>query len=107
MSEDETYNQRDIDWVPADADGISFQWIGGFCPVQAEGTVDGEKFYFRARGDAWELRIGEKIFSPEAWRYSETFGRWPDAGWMELDQAVSFIQKAVALYRAGEPSQEG
>lgn len=31
----------------------------GFCPVQAEGTVDGMDVYFRARGEGWELVIAE------------------------------------------------
>lgn len=98
-------NQLQEDWKPDDADGVRFQWIGGFCPVQAEGDVDGKPFYFRARGDTWVLRVGDNVFSPTAWRYSEPFGKWPDAGWMELDTAVSFIRKAIALYRDDFPSQ--
>ena len=29
----------------------------GACPVQAEGTVDGLPFYFRARGGEWTLSV--------------------------------------------------
>lgn len=29
----------------------------GNCPVQAEGTIDGFPFYFRARGGSWKLSI--------------------------------------------------
>lgn len=37
---------------------IVVKYIGGACPVQAEGTVDGIPFYFRARGNGWSLSIG-------------------------------------------------
>ena len=32
--------------------------FGGNCPVQAEGTIDGKPFYFRARGSSWSMSIG-------------------------------------------------
>ena len=31
----------------------------GSCPVQAEGTINGREFYFRARADRWTLHIGK------------------------------------------------
>ena len=27
---------------------LAIDWIGGNCPVQAEGTIDGKRFYFRS-----------------------------------------------------------
>ncbi len=36
---------------------IVYTELGGACPVQAEGTIDGHPFYFRFRGDEWSLTI--------------------------------------------------
>jgi hypothetical protein len=81
--------------------GVELQGIWGNCPVQAEGTVDGQQFYFRARGDAWALEIGpeEDWFTDKAWRYQQDYGSWPDAGWMNDDEALIFISKAINRYR--------
>jgi hypothetical protein len=80
---------------------LIIETIGGFCPVQAEGTVDGKPFYFRARGSHWAINIGgeDLILQPD-WRYEEDYGMWPEAGWMTEEEARAFIQKAVALYEA-------
>ena len=73
--------------------------LGGYCPVQADGRVDGVPFYFRARGNAWSMSVGQKpILSPE-WFYKEQYGERPyEAGWMPLDVAKDMISKAVELY---------
>lgn len=79
---------------------IAIAWLGGNCPVQAEGTINGKEFYFRARGDEWSLRIGgtDVVSAPE-WRYSEDYGDDPfAAGWMTEDEARGFIAKAAGLY---------
>lgn len=79
--------------------------VGGWCPVQAEGTVNGKEFYFRARGDSWALNIGgEDIILEPEWRYEEDYGTWPDDGYMTEDEARSFIAKAVQMYEAGAPT---
>ena len=39
--------------------------IGGNCPVQAEGRIDGLPLYFRARSSHWSLGIGgDPVASP-------------------------------------------
>lgn len=76
--------------------------LGGNCPVQAEGTIDGKEFYFRARGDSWSLRIGgnDVVGDPE-WRYDQDYGSGPfDAGWMTEGEALEFIQTGLDLYKA-------
>lgn len=80
-------------------DGVEITWIGGNCPVQSEGTVDGLPFYFRARGMHWALEIEE---APGlTWRHEEPHGIDPfDAGWMPEEEALGFIDKAVGLFRA-------
>ena len=78
---------------------IEIRLIGGFCPVQAEGTIDGHEFYFRARWDHWSLSIGVKdvILNPD-WYYDESYGVAPDAGWMPLEEAEAFILKGARMY---------
>lgn len=83
---------------------IVIDQIGGNCPVQAEGTVDGKEFYFRARGSRWSMSIGgsDSATDPE-WYYEETYGSGPyDAGWMTVDEARDFIDQAVRRYRDRE-----
>lgn len=86
-----------------DADpAIHVEWMGGNCPVQAEGTIGGEPFYFRARGEHWSMSIGGRdvILEPK-WRHEEPYpGGQFDAGWMPQWEALGFIAKAVCLYAA-------
>lgn len=81
---------------------ITITYIGGNCPVQSEGTIDGKEFYFRARGSRWSMSIGgaDIIMEPD-WYYEEPYSDHPfAAGWMSDDEARAFIDKAVGLYRA-------
>lgn len=82
---------------------IVIDWIGGNCPVQAEGTINGTSFYFRARGESWSLEVGHGPDDMPAWEHAEWFGEWPDAGWMTVEQAQDFIRSAAARYAAGLP----
>mgnify|MGYP001570443230 CR=1 FL=1 len=46
---------------------IIYKSLGGNCPVQAEGTINGHGFYFRSRGEYWYLyvnRIQEEDVTP-------------------------------------------
>jgi hypothetical protein len=83
---------------------VVIDWIGGNCPVQAEGTIDGALFYFRARGSSWSIEIGDTL--PFHWEYREDYGTWPDAGYMEEDEARAFITKGAGLY-AEAKTQKG
>lgn len=90
------------------SDGIEIEWIGGNCPVQSKGTVDGKPFYFRARGDSWSMSIGgEDVVAEPEWYYEEDFGSWPEAGWMSEEEARTFIDKAVGVYRSTPPTATG
>lgn len=86
--------------------GIFITALGGICPVQAEGTIDGRPFYFRARGQRWTIEIGPK---PDATAdgFTTTFRHeepWGDdafaAGWMNEDEATDLIIKAAGIFRA-------
>jgi len=73
--------------------------IGGNCPVQAEGTIDGKPFYFRARGALWSLGVGGEPCGEPEWECVEPYGVWPDAGWITEDQARGFIAQAARQWK--------
>lgn len=81
--------------------------IGGYCPVQAEGTINGKLFYFRARGSRWSLGIGGDPVSNPEWRYEEPYGTGFDAGWMDIEEAKTFIDKASSLWVKASPENSG
>ncbi|WP_025596100.1 hypothetical protein [Agrobacterium tumefaciens] len=75
----------------------------GSCPVQAEGQVDAQYFYFRARGSHWRFEVGGNSSGAKGavWWWEEY---WPnstgsDAGYMIDEDAVSCILKSVERYR--------
>jgi hypothetical protein len=83
---------------------IIIDYLNGNCPVQAEGTINGKPFYFRARGESWRLGIGgDPIVNPE-WEHLEWFGVWPEAGWMEEEVALQLLHKAADRYHNGLPA---
>jgi len=90
----------------ATALGITIDSLGGNCPVQAEGSFDAQRFYFRARGDEWEFHAwmgSEKYLeapNPDEWYIEHGYGEGYDAGWMPQHEAVNFICEAVTQYRA-------
>ena len=87
-------------------EGLEIDWIGGNCPVQAEGRIDGKPFYFRARGQRWTIGIGGKVVSSPDWGYGEYYGEGPfEAGWMDEDTAMGFIVQAMTLFREGAESR--
>jgi hypothetical protein len=83
---------------------LEIEQIGGQCPVQAEGKLDGNEFYFRARGERWTLSVGgaDVVASPD-WHYEESYGESRfDAGWMSKEEALNFLRKAANLYHRGK-----
>jgi hypothetical protein len=78
-------------------------WIGGNCPVQAEGTYKGRTFYFRARGEHMQMHIApmgsDDVFSDDAWYYEEEYG--DDgfaAGWAPLADCKDFMGRAFSAF---------
>ncbi len=81
---------------------IEIDYLGGQCPVQAEGKINGVPFYFRARGEHWSLSIGPN----PVWHYSEAYGDGPyDAGWMGHEEARQFIDKSANIYQKEQPNE--
>lgn len=86
---------------------VNVDWLGGNCPVQAEGTIEGKRFYFRARGEHWSMAVhptadGDYLSWPNddaEWVYEEEWDVGPfDAGWMPEDVARGMIAKAAEQY---------
>lgn len=84
--------------------------IGGMVPVQGEGTVDGHPWYFRARGDHWEMVIADPCDADPVdvygggvagWFARESWGTWPEAGYMPLQTAWAFAEATIMRFRAG------
>lgn len=87
---------------------IEITMIGGNCPVQAEGTIDDEPFYFRARGQGWSLSVGgDDVMMDPKWHHSEQYGDGPfDAGWMPEDEALAFIEQSATAFAAWAAEQQ-
>ncbi len=78
---------------------LVIEWIGGNCPVQAEGYFDSRPLFFRARGDSWRVEIqDDSVPGFSKWVYCEKYKEWPDAGFMSNEKAKKFIYKAVDIY---------
>jgi len=89
--------------------GVTILCLGGNCPVQAEGTVDGQPFYFRSRGDSWQFHVGpeEDWFTGKEWWVDHEFGEWPSAGWITDEEAKALIAQGVAEYRKHLQGEQG
>ncbi|NTF49107.1 hypothetical protein [Rhizobium rhizogenes] len=83
--------------------------LAGYCPVQAEGEVDGLFFYFRAREAYWRFECGGSTTGSRGprWWYEE---EWPgetglEAGYMSDEDAICCILKSVEAYRTTDRSR--
>lgn len=84
---------------------VEIDQIGGYCPVQAEGTINGRDFYFRARGMYWSVEIGAKDealhdkWGCGSWCFTEKYSDDQyAAGLMTQDEARAFIEKAAVIF---------
>ena len=89
---------------------LQFEFTSSPAPVQAEGTIEGRPFYFRARGDNWAFTVAERdgddpaalgqedVALGTAWRRSGTVPGNFAASWMSLDHATSLIQECARTY---------
>lgn len=94
---------------------LEFEFTSSPPPVQAEGTLAGRLFYFRARGDTWQFTVAERdsddpsdlseedVALGAAWYRSGTLPGRFDASWMPLDQATSLIEECARAYIAAHP----
>ena len=85
--------------------------IGGSCPVQGYGTVDGHAWYFRARGEHWALHIAAIGHDDDVCGAGEdapgwcVWAKWCDdtygAGYMPEAEAWQLIEGAISTWRGG------
>lgn len=83
---------------------LRVDWLGGNCPVQAEGWVKGKPFYFRARWDHWRVGVGGDPVSAPEWDRERPYadGEPFAAGWMDEKEAWGFLLTSLADYIAGK-----
>ena len=93
---------------------LQFEFTSSPAPVQAEGTVGGHAFYFRARGDTWEFTVAEHagddpaglssddVTTGAAWYRTGTVPGEFAASWMPIDQAVGLIIECANAYLGRE-----
>ena len=81
---------------------LHIEHIGGFCPVQAEGIIDGVPFYFRARWAHWTMSIGDDPvgihLGKPGWIKRVRYGEPPSAGWMSLKIAEAIIRECAEAF---------
>jgi hypothetical protein len=89
---------------------LRIDFIGGQCPVQAEGTVDGRAFSFRARHRHWSFALSEdpaNSFPDDEtadFFVEEQYGDTPDAaGYMLPETAEALIRRCADEYRRSGP----
>lgn len=85
--------------------------IYGNCPIQAEGTVCGYRFYFRAKYDEWTLSVATNrdidpvdICLPaqgffRSGKHGKSFGFGPSAGWMPYDEVELIIRRCIDEFK--------
>jgi hypothetical protein len=70
------------------------------CPLQIEGPIDGEEFYFRARGEHWSMGIGGDPVLRPTWHMQGPWGDGPfEAGYMPEQVGEAIAQKCCELWR--------
>ena len=96
---------------------LQFEFTCLAAPVQAEGTVGGRSFYFRARGETWSFTVaehdgddpvelsGNDAGTKAAWRRTGTVPGDFAASWMPVDQAVALIVECANEYLGREESE--
>jgi hypothetical protein len=93
-----------------EATGAVLDYIGGNCPVQAEGFVDGQHFYFRARGEEWQFHVAPTkadIFDHDTFYIERDYGDQYEAGWMPNHEAIGFIVQAIGEFRSANQPDDG
>jgi hypothetical protein len=85
---------------------LEIDYLSGCCPVQSEGLINGNPFYFRSRGQRWQMAIGCDPVSISlyagskgGWYKEEPYGEQMfDAGYMEKSDAREIIERCAKEY---------
>ena len=74
--------------------------MGGYCPIEIEGTIDGVPFVLRDENETLALTVG----SAPAWRCVEPLSEdrhgGHSRGFVHNDEAAAFLARAVGRFRA-------
>src|SRR5437762_13204696 len=96
---------------------LQFEFTSSPAPVQAEGSVGGRRFYFRARGNTWTFTVAENdgddpvglssddVARGAAWRRTGDVTGEFAASWMPIDQAVGLIIECANAYLGREETK--
>lgn len=97
------YDYDNRDWTGRLPEGVTVDEFDGFCPVQGHGSLDGLRWYFRARHQHWQFHVArtdQDVFINDLF-YCDI--DWPgemfSAGYMAPEDALKCLHLAVALYR--------
>jgi hypothetical protein len=89
---------------------LRFEFTTLAAPVQAEGTIAGKPFYFRARGTEWAFTVSmrpggdpamlepEDVVTGDAWYRSGTVPGPFGASWMPIARATELIRECALAY---------
>lgn len=86
---------------------IEYTELGGACPVQADGAIDGHPFYFRYRGDQWSLTIapigGDPMDTIAAVYFRSRDNHTGEYfnGWMEDDEVREIVVACAREWAEG------
>lgn len=83
----------------AAAVGLAIDSQGGNCPVQIEGSIDGRRFYFRARHDEYQVHVAESenlIFDDPIFYVERDY---ENSGWMPLHIAIGLLCDEVEAWQ--------
>lgn len=94
---------------------VQIESIGGMCPVQGYGTIDGERFYLRYRHDCAELYVGPEeeqeldefglremmpdLHNPRLYAEINNVTGEYDRGWLDENQARLLLDKLIELLK--------
>lgn len=79
-----------------DDDGLDVDYMGGACPTQSEGRIQGVPFYYRARHGSWSLSIGE---DPVGNGEINLMGDDPHAGFVPDEDVMPVLLMGNSLVR--------
>ncbi len=88
--------------VDAAAPFLQIDTIGGVCPVQAEGTVNGFPFYFRARHNCWTFSVDLDGNDPVDVSLGWKKGIHYENAWGETEDAAGYMPTETALHIIGQ-----
>ena len=95
-------NDDDQYECPWDIPGVTARMTCGACPVQIEGTVDDQHFYFRSRWDEWQFGVGNSLEDAVCVAIGMADGFCLEGegdSWMPHNEAWRIVAECIEAYR--------